>query len=195
MVGLSGVGKTTLLTSAENPIDKDVLVCGPVNPSILNHAAQFFYLLFRLVLASPISAFAIIRKPEWVRLLFKVSYRVAGIKQRSISSEKTVFLRDSGILMPIVSSMLDDQLKIKLYPIDKLLQLLPLPVTVVFILDDNYRAVYKRFVKRESEKGRDLSAYSPELFSSVSVFLVQLASELEKFHINVTKIYINSQGE
>ncbi|MEK9652311.1 MAG: hypothetical protein VW437_00930 [Betaproteobacteria bacterium] len=195
MIGLSGVGKTTILSSPLSPLNKNCVICEPVRPSRLSHVFHFFYLFVGVVLSSPVSAVHVVKKREWIRLLLKLAYRVAGIKRRQISSKEVVFLRDSGVLMPIVSSILDDRLNISCYPIKKLLGLLPLPETVFFILDKSDDAVYERFIRRESIKGRDLSSYSPAIFSTASIFLFELADVLERLNINVEKIYINLQEE
>jgi hypothetical protein len=188
MVGLSGVGKTTLISGDASPLRNDVIIMRPIIPSHISVIYHLLLLILKMIILSPVRGVHTILLREWRLLLLKLAYRIAGIKERERAVGYEVFLKDSGILMPIVSSIIDDKLDYNNYPLNKLLECLPLPSFVYYLRDPDCASVYKRFVARESIKMKDLSSYSVESFIEATGFINKMLLLLKDMNIVVKTI-------
>ena len=110
-------------------------------------------------------------------LYMKLGYRIASIKMRNLSG--LVYLRDSGVLMPLLSSVIDDRLRIDNTLLFEILSNAPLPKHV-YCMIDSPNNIYNRFISREKKLGNDIKNYSLSDFQNANTFLFELIKILRK---------------
>ena len=189
MIGLSGVGKTTLFYNMEDNLFEKMDEYYTVHP-VKPHKLIFFFETLKLIIRFIFSfgffkSLCVLRSKKNISLFIKLGYRISGIKDRNLSG--LVYLRDSGVLMPLLSSVIDDRIKIDNTMLFKILINIPLPKYVYCVVDspDN---IYDRFISRERKLGNDVKGYTISDFKNANTFLFRLINLLKDVNVNVTVI-------
>ncbi len=86
--------------------------------------------------------------------------------------------------MPLISSVIDDRLKIDDTLLLKILINLPLPKYVYCIMDSP-DDIYSRFITREKKIGNDVNGYTVTDFKNANIFLSLLIEKLKSIGVNV----------
>ncbi len=193
MIGLSGVGKTTLFHNTDSTIFKDLFEHSsvhPIKPSKISFFFETLVLIVKVVIGVVFSiSLSSFLSRNHINLYMKLGYRIASIKMRNLSG--LVYLRDSGVLMPLLSSVIDDRLRIDNTLLFEILSNAPLPKHV-YCMIDSPNNIYNRFISREKKLGNDIKNYSLSDFQNANTFLFELIKILRKKSVNVT--VINNKG-
>ena len=186
LIGLSGVGKTTLYNNSECNLFKNLngySVVHPLKPYKISFFFETFVLIVKILISTGLfRSLFIFRSKNYIDLFLKLGYRIAGIKNRNLNG--LVYLRDSGVLMPLISSVIDDRLKIDDTLLLKILINLPLPKYVYCIMDSP-DDIYSRFITREKKIGNDVNGYTVTDFKNANIFLSLLIEKLKSIGVNV----------
>ena len=186
MIGLSGVGKTTMFHNLGDSLFQNIGKYSTVNP-IKPPKIYYFYETFLLTVKvitglGFIQSLPVLRSTHYVRLFLKLGYRIASIKIRNLSG--LVYLRDSGVLMPLLSAVIDDRLKLNNTLLFQSLNNIPLPKHVYCIVDSP-TDIYSRFIAREKKIGNDVNGYTVTDFKNANIFLSLLIEKLKSIGVNV----------
>jgi hypothetical protein len=190
MIGLSGVGKTTMFYNLGDTLFQDLGKYSTVHPVT---PPNFFFETLLLLVKTVIS-FEFLRSLfslkllNYFSLIMKLGYRASAIKMRDLNG--LVYLRDSGVLMPLISSVIDDKLKIDNALLYKILSNLPLP-KYVYCVSDSPVNIYSRFVAREKKLGNNIENYFLSDFENANNFVVKLVEILRNMGISVVVINKN----
>ena len=115
----------------------------------------------------------------------KLGYRIAGIKTRNLKG--LVYLRDSGVLMPLISAVIDD----KIDPNDALLfhflNVIPVP-EYVYCMIDTPVDIYNRFIYREKNLKKYTKGHTLSDFKNANIFLLLLVKKLKNMNVNIVII-------
>jgi GTPase SAR1 family protein len=186
MIGLSGVGKTTLFYSMGNTLFQDLgcyRTVHPLKPSKLRFLFETIKLITKITISYGFfQSFIFLKSNIYIQMFMKLGYRISSMKIRSLSG--LVYLRDSGVLMPLISSVIDDRLKIDDTLLLKILINLPLPKYVYCIMDSP-DDIYSRFITREKKIGNDVNGYTVTDFKNANIFLSLLIEKLKSIGVNV----------
>lgn len=108
---------------------------------------------------SPASLIGIIRDRQGRHLLLKLGFRYYGIVLRKIKLKgRCFFLQDSGILMPIVSSVIKHNWDLDLKKLEVILKSIPISNNIVY-LSVPAEIAYKRYVQREGNMNVDIRSF------------------------------------
>lgn len=164
MFGLCGAGKTTAYLELLRTIEEDASIQNfyqamPLVPErwrILLEVGRFSQ---NLLLRSPgeFSRLLISSAGRW--LMFKLGYRVAGLRFRGDVTRR--FLKDSGILQPLISFDVEYNTELLDINMKAILELLPLPSYAVYGRIEPDIAM-KRYVLREEAQGKTVCRKSIE---------------------------------
>lgn len=156
MFGLCGAGKTTAYLGLLQAIEEDATIedfyqAMPLIPErgrILLEIARFAQ---NLLLRSPGEFARLLAGPAGRWLLFKLGYRIAGLRSRGDVTQR--FLKDSGVLQPLISFDVEHNLELLDINVKTILELLPLPSYAVYGRIAPEIAM-KRYLLREEAQGR-----------------------------------------
>lgn len=180
--GLCGSGKTTLQSCIEGS-KKDLLkISPPISVSRLRIIYYSLILYFKMFLSAPFGSRNYLLNRGYRRLLIKEGLRIAGIRERKKKGAYVTLLADSGVLMPIVSAVVEQNLYWDNKLIRLLLENLPLPEYVIF-LDVTPEISRERYLYRES-----LVDYDLERFNSGYELCIRLCEWLKMKDINILRI-------
>ena len=186
MIGLSGVGKTTLFYNVGDSLFKNLgrySTVHPVKPSKAMFIFETLVLIVRVVVSYGFfRSLSNLRSLNYINLFMKLGYRVASIKMRGLNG--LVYLRDSGILMPLISAVIDDRLKIDEILLVKILSNIPLP-KYVYCVTDSPINIYRRFIVREKRLGNNIEGYILSDFENANNFVFKLIEILKNMNVNV----------
>jgi hypothetical protein len=115
----------------------------------------------------------------------KLGYRIAGIKMRDLNG--SVYLRDSGVLMPLISAVIDDRISPDDALLFQILNIIPLP-KYVYCMVDSPVDIYNRFIYREKKLKKDIKGYALSDFEGANIFLFSLVERLKDMNVNVVII-------
>jgi GTPase SAR1 family protein len=193
IIGLSGVGKTTLFYSLGGALFHNLDNYSTVHP-IKPSKIRFFFETLKLITKVAISFgfvrfFHILRLKGYIGLFMKLGYRIASIKARGLRG--LVYLRDSGVLMPLLSSVIDDRIKIDDVLLLKILSDIPLP-KYVYCITDSPNNIYNRFIDREKSLGNNVEGYVLSDFINADTFLFALIKILKNMGTSVVVIKNNN---
>ena len=192
MIGLSGVGKTTMFYNLGDALFQDLGIYSTVHP--INPSKIDFFFETTLLTIKTIISFSFLRSLfdlkllDYISLLMKLGYRIASIKMRDLNS--LVYLRDSGVLMPLISAVIDDKLQINKGLLYKILSNIPLP-KYVYCVYDSPDSIYNRFITREKELGNKIENYALSDFENANNFFFELVEMLKNMRVNVVVINKN----
>ncbi|WP_120495668.1 hypothetical protein [Kiloniella sp. EL199] len=171
IIGLPGVGKSTLINSIENQVEcSGIAERWPEAPQKL----YFFSSLTRLYLGFLVYYPSLFLKPKSFKnswwIISKVAYRLASLNSRP--AKENAVLRDSGILQPLLSFPAEyGGTKLDLSLLKALLHLIPLPDKVVIVTVDIETAL-ERYLERQKKTDRR-SDYSVSSESYVKAYEIQ----------------------
>ena len=149
MFGLSGAGKSTFQSKCLNNNSK-CLISKPVK---LWQSWVYIFTIFltvKMFMISPVTLVEIIKTQQGRGLLLKLGFRYSGIIFRKIKLRCEFFLlQDSGVLMPIVSSVINNNWSIDFKKLDLILKSIPIADKVIY-LSVPAEVAFKRYLQRES---------------------------------------------
>jgi thymidylate kinase len=158
LIGLSGSGKTTILKkcfSRVGDVQKthmNVRVVKLKRSNIVIQFVTFIFISIKIFLRSPTTLYYLIFNKFGIGLLFKLSYRGSMNRNSINSKDSTIYIiEDSGVLMPIISSVIEDDILWNKINLTALLDVIKIPdyCIVVNITPDK---AYNRFIFRQQTK-------------------------------------------
>lgn len=199
--GLCGSGKSTLQLCLENSDEVTITVSRPISISLFKTIYYSLRLYLRIFSSAPISSLIFILNQGYRRLLLKEGLRIAGIQRRSKIGDGVTLLTDSGVIMPIVSAVVEQNLDWNIKFINMLLENLPLPDFAVYVRVLPATS-FDRYVERESadncelhrfESGDRLCTHLHQWLCQNEVKLIEVDNngviECEKFTLELSNLF------
>jgi len=178
MFGLSGSGKSTL--KAKLLQDNTMETAKPIRTNLTFALATSVFLIIKMLIISPINTLRILINPQGRRLLLRLGLRVFGIFIRRFKSKNNeIFLQDSGVIMPLVTSVIEENWTWTFEQVKLILKVIPIPDKVVFVSAPPLIA-YERCIKRDKQ-----SSYNQELFFKANDLCEFLLDFLKSKNIEV----------
>ncbi len=160
LVGLSGSGKTTILrrcfltNGITQKLHTDVKVVKLKKPYIFTQLAAFVIIIFKIFVKSPLTLYYLMSNKFGIGLLLKLSYR-NSMKRDILRNNNTIYIiEDSGVLMPIISSVIEDNISWNKISLPVLLGVINLPDYCIFVKTKSEKA-YTRFITRQQSRDRN----------------------------------------
>jgi hypothetical protein len=181
MFGLCGSGKTTIQSNCN--IDKIVTIYNPIPISAIHTYIFTAYIIAKIFVISPIISFRFLCDRQSRKLLLKLGLRVGGIfKRRNIYRDSDIFLRDSGVLMPFLSAIIEESWEWNEAYVLLLFMVLPVPKKAIFVSVEPSVA-YVRYIERNKNK-----SISQDLFCLANEFCQFLYILLESKGVKMIKV-------
>jgi hypothetical protein len=181
MFGLCGSGKTTVQSDCN--IEKIVNIHNPISISAIYTYVFTIYIAIKMFVISPVNLLRFLYDHQSRRLLLKLGLRVGGIfKRRNIYRCNEIFLRDSGVLMPFVSAIIEESWDWRKSYVLLFFAVLPVPKKAVFVYVKPSVA-YARYIGRN--KNKDVSQ---DFFYSANEFCQFLCTLLESRGVEMIKV-------
>ena len=153
MFGLPGTGKTTLQKCLTDEIKGDLVIIKPIASELICSVYWALGLAIKMFAKSPYLTLRFLGSLQSRRLLLKLGLRCSSINKnvsRRSESDKHVLLVDCGVIMPLVSAVVEEGWVWEKKSVVLLLNVLPLP-NVCLSIFASPEEVYKRYTKRKKE--------------------------------------------
>lgn len=153
MFGLPGTGKTTLQKCLSNEIKGHLVIIKPIASDLIFSVYEALRLAIKMFAKSPYLTVRFLSSLQSRRLLLKLGLRCSSINKnvsRRIENDKHVLLLDCGVIMPLVSAVVEEGWVWEKKSIVLLLNVLPLP-NVCLSIFASPEVVYERYTKRTKE--------------------------------------------
>ena len=155
--GLSGAGKSTIQKKCLK--DSEIYFTGPFSIKKVYIYISSIILILRMFFFSPKSVIELIKSVHGRSLLLKLGLRSFGVCYKKIFLKKKIyFLKDSGNLMPIITSILNSNWKWNLKIITMILNSIELPNKIIY-LSVTPIVAYKRCLDRDSNINLNINAF------------------------------------
>jgi hypothetical protein len=152
-LGLSGVGKTEVINKClhnkESTLLNRIDLVKLPKSKFLWASISALFLLFRISIISLRSAKYMATSKAGIKLLLSLGARKSSINR--LNKKNNTLLIDSGVLMPLIESVMVDDLLWDDNLIKSILSVVPLPDVVIYVHVDEDIS-YKRFLNRGHTK-------------------------------------------
>jgi len=108
MFGLPGAGKTTLQKCLADGDAQGLKILVPSSIGLMKSCYHATLLLLRMLLFTPKHTMSFVLDKQSRRLLLKLGLRAGGHKKQDVRDDRKVLMKDSGVIMPIVSALVED---------------------------------------------------------------------------------------
>ncbi len=185
MFGLPGAGKTTLQKCLTDEIKDDLLIIKPIASKLVFSAYRAIVLAIKMFAKSPCLTLRFLGSKQSRRLLVKLGLRCSNFNKslsRRSESDEHVLLLDCGVIMPLVSAVVEEGWVWEKEFVVLLLNVLPLP-NVCLNIFSSPEEVYERYIKREKEISLNKSRfeYGEQLCHFLDKELVQRKINIYKY--------------
>ncbi|MCM8530273.1 MAG: hypothetical protein NE330_03865 [Lentisphaeraceae bacterium] len=143
IIGLCGAGKSHFLSKIEKKLDAKIILSKPLSSDGLIYYKQVFLLFFKAFFMLRWKAAFYLTKPSSFWLRQKILFRQSTLKKHLDKS----ILVDSGVLQPLISYEVEEKVNKKPFPLQDILELLPLPFLVIY-LNVQPQLAYERYKMR-----------------------------------------------
>jgi len=181
MFGLCGSGKTTVQSNCN--IDKVIEVHNPIYISNLYVYIYAMYIALKMFIISPTILVKFLFDYQSRRLLLKLGLRTASIfKRRKLYKTNTIFLRDSGVIMPFVSAIIEEAWKWNKSYVLLIFKAIPIPKKAVFVYVEPSVA-HARYIMRNKD-----AHVKKDFFYSANEFCQFLYTLLESKGVGMIQV-------
>ena len=149
LFGLCGAGKTTI-TDGLAPIletrERGSVVARPISPGGIRTLQHAMWLALRAIIKQPSEVSRFLSHHQGRRLFLKLGLRLASMDIRNAC--RRTLLIDSGILQPLVSYLVEQNIRKVTPPLRALIPVLPFPAATIYVRV-NAEVAYRRYMSRQ----------------------------------------------
>lgn len=189
ILGLPGVGKTTLQNKIHDTLPDSIVTQAPIKIRFISRVFHACIILIRLMINYPGKVADFIFDKQGRRLLLKLGLRRSVRINMQVPNNKNVIMYDSGVIMPILSAIVEEGWQATDSKIAALLSAIPLPQLVYCLILDS-AVVHQRYSKRELNRSINV-----DLFSKGDKWCHFICSEMEKNGVRVIRLNNNNMDE
>ena len=150
---MCGAGKSTVLNNLVPYFktgSRELTIARPISPGGARTIRYAIRLALRATIVDPIGVCQFLIRHQGAVLFLKLGLRIASMEVRKARSR--TLLVDSGVIQPIVSYLVEQNIRRARLPLHALMSIAPFPAVLIYVRVDPEIA-YRRYVARQTELG------------------------------------------